>query len=283
MSNQNSGPGVIDFFQNLWAKFEANLSRQSLPADSLLPSTNAPGANEGTTAMYIFPELGTSIYDYMTGGNSYVIDFTLMQLFVLDSTGAQIGNPVQLNCDPILNNNIQSAMIFVSDADTKIFLNRGVALSGQKLINVFNFLKTSRITITPPSNKLPNTFDLGFVLSNNPVMPYTIDLQLNRSFKSNSKICTDAFTDVFIVHMDGYDNLTLVLSETANKSMDWQVLVSQDDVTYFVLSDLSFPTIAALGYQTFITNVKWHYYKVQVKNHVAGQNATASLQAAPCR
>jgi len=275
----SQGPGQPN---NQWSQFLARLSGKNTPANeqSTLPAALSPGVSQVNSRLFVYPTDPTLRYDNLDGSPT----ITTIDLINMTITGASgVAVPLAIT-DPLLKNNVNSIMIFVSDADTIIRTDDGGIFNDHKLYHVINFLHSKRITITPPSGKVPNKFDLAFVLSNEPIMPYSLDLELAHTKKTNTLNTLDAFQDIFCVHLGGYDQLTFALKENNVADIDYQVLVSENDTDYFVLPNLGFPVkITKNTFALFTTNIKWHFYKVQVKSDAAGVPGNATIEASPIR
>lgn len=92
---------------------------------------------------------------------------------------------------------------------------------------------------------------------------------------------TNSFVDVAGGIIDTADKSNIVytlLNAHAANSINWQVLMSVDGVTY--VEAQADATIAALGVGTYVasaTALAYRYFKVQVKSTVGGAHGTADL------
>lgn len=221
-------------------------------------------------------------YDQMIGGHTYEIDLT--QGLLIDQTA---GTTTQLSgFDQRLRGAVRSAAIFVSDADTEIILGSNTMFNDHQLYHEFNDLSVLSITIIPPVNKIPNLIDLNFLLSNAPIIEniYKRDLQKGLHTKKfiTGQTTTNSFADILRIHMGAYSQLNVAIAEVGGvNSVDWQVLVSNDDINYYVLTGVTFNTINASGYALFQTTQEWHFYRIQVKSHTSGSPGSINMQASP--
>lgn len=243
-------------------------------------------------SFYAFPENGVQRYDFMTGGDTYVIDIQQGKInhYVgqnnINVAQAVPADSTKLNLPGGINNVIKSALIFVSDADTEIQVGSNTLFNDHKLYHIINNLDMSiPIVVLPPTGKVPNKIDLNFVLSSKSIMPYVIDKALAHTKKIvNAQVTTSGFADILLVHIGGYDQLTVALTENNVNDVKYQVLVSEDGVNWFVLPNLSFPvTILKNSYALFTTTTKWHFYRVQVADNVGGTHGSVTMQASPIR
>lgn len=225
--------------------------------------------------LYSFPQGTDNRYDLAKSGR-FSIDFTRG---VLRSEDGSIRKEFQGFQD--LKGNVNSLLLFVSDADAEIFIGDNELIADHKLWHMFEGILINQITINFPSNKVPDKFDIAFVASNELYMPYRPDLTLAHTKKDNTITgVQDAFIEILRLHVGCYDNFMFILkNQHGANALAWEVQASNDDVNYFTLKGITFANIAAGDYDFFETNKKHHFYRVRVKNTVGGQAIDAKIFA----
>lgn len=171
---------------------------------------------------------------------------------------------------------VRSLLLFCSDADAKIFLDGKQIIADHTLWHSFEDIDIERLDIQFPTDKSPNAFAFGFIISDKPFHPAKNSLFISHDIRSPTQTSTtDSYVTTLLRHVACYDSMVLTTKNThATRSMTMTVSYSADGSTWYNVSGYTDKAIAALVTDELDISVKYHFLRVQVKSTVAATPAT---------
>lgn len=168
----------------------------------------------------------------------------------------------------------KSFMVYCSDADSVIHCGNALTISDHQLTHTIMNYGFQQLRIVIPANSTPDENQVSFMASDDGLLNYDPhDYWHDRGVITGTS--TDAEVNVYTKHVGGYDDfyITVYNKNTggSGNSISMKIYYSEDGTTYFADQDYtSLVAIAAGSYNSFATNRKHHFYRVQIIATSAG-------------
>lgn len=172
----------------------------------------------------------------------------------------------------------RSLLLFVSDADARIYLNGKEFINDHTLWHLFQDINVNKLQINFPtstSNQTPVGYAFGLVASDKPNMVCTNSLFVSHDVRTvTGTITTDSFVTTIARHIAGYSNCVLTTSNTGANSIDLTVEYSADGVTYYPVNGYTSLAIASGVTNELDISVLYHFIRSRIKSTVSATPST---------
>jgi hypothetical protein len=203
-------------------------------------------------------------------------------VLTLDFTNGKItdpsGNVTNMNTSlqTMSLSKCKSFMIFCSDADKIIRVGNALSISDHTLTTTIHNYEFDHIQVEIPNNSTPNENQVAFMASDDGLLNYQpSDNWHDRGVAKGTT--TNSLVNVYTKHVGGYEDfyITTYNKDTlgSGNSIDVKIYYSEDGSAFF--AEQGYTTVVAVAagsYDSFATNRKHHFYRVEVKSTSAGNH-----------